>query len=146
MRTSQWLFCLLSFLTGFGILLQWILVLYNIFPVEEKISGYRNYFLSFLLADVWLIMSALLTGIYILLKKPKATLFGIILGSSMVFFGLYSFLYDFNTKLLFDFSLPELFGKFVTFYNIIAGLIFIVYFWRTKDSYIERVSQDSYHN
>ena len=59
-------------------------------------------------------------------------LFGISLGSAMIFFGLYSFLYDFNTKLLFDFSTGELFGKLITLYNIIGGIFFIVYFSKTK--------------
>ena len=128
MKPSSIIICILSYLTGLGILLQWILLWTDIFLVEEKIPGFQNYFMSFQLADLWLMLNALLTGTYILLKNPKSTLFGISLGSSMIFFGLYSFLYDWRTKLLFDFSSGEIFGKFITLYNIIGGVLFIVYF------------------
>ncbi len=132
MKISQQIVCLLSFLTGFGILFLWILVWFGIFPIEDKIPGFRNYFISFQLADMWLVVNAILTGTFILLKNPKMILSGVSLGSSMVFFGLYSFLYDLNTKLLFDFSSGELFGKLITLYNVIGGMFFIVYFSKTK--------------
>jgi hypothetical protein len=48
----------LSFLTGAGILLQWILIWSGRFPVEESVPGFRNYFLSFQVADLWLILLA----------------------------------------------------------------------------------------
>jgi len=132
MKTSQQIVCLLSFLTGFGILSLWILVWSGIFLVENKIPGFRNYFISFQLADMWLVVNAILTGTFMLLKSSKMIVCGISLGSAMVFFGLYSFLYDLNTKLLFDFSTGELFGKLITIYNIIGGLFFIVYFSKIK--------------
>lgn len=132
MKVSQQIVCLLSFLTGFGILFLWILVWSGIFLVEDKIPGFRNYFTSFQLADMWLAVNAILTGIFILLKNPKMVQCGISLGSAMIFFGLYSFLYDLNTKLLFDFSTGELFGKLITLYNLIGGIFFIVYFGKTK--------------
>lgn len=40
-------------------------------------------------------------------------LFGVALGSAMLFFGLYALLYDFNTGLLFELSAGEVFGKAV---------------------------------
>lgn len=132
MKTSRMIFCLLSYLTGFGTLFLWILVWFGIFPVEDKVPGFRNYFMSFQLADMWLIANAILTGTFILLKSPKMKLFGISLGSAMIFFGLYSILYDFNTKLLLEFSSGELFGKVITLYNIIGGIFFILYFSKTK--------------
>jgi len=128
MKPSSIIICILSYLTGLGILLQWILLWTDIFLVEEKIPGFQNYFMSFQLADLWIIINAFLTGTFILLKNSKSTLFGISLGSAMIFFGLYSFLYDWRTKLLFDFSSGEIFGKFITLYNIIGGVLFIVYF------------------
>lgn len=132
MKRSQQIVCILSFLTGLGILSLWILVWSGIFPVEDKIPGFRNYFISFQLADMWLVVNAILTGAFMLLKSSKMIVYGISLGSGMVFFGLYSFLYDLNTKLLYDFSMGELFGKLITLYNIIGGLFFIVYFSKTK--------------
>ena len=132
MKTSQVVTCVLSFLTGGGILLQWILVWSGKFPVDESVPGFRNYFLSFQAADLWLVLLAFMTGIFIILRNPKALLFGIALGSAMVFFGLYSWLYDLNTGLFFNFSSSELFGKFVTFYNIFAGLLFISLVWKDR--------------
>ncbi len=134
MRTSRAFTCILSFLTGAGILLQWIFVWSGNFSVDESVPGFRNYFLSFQAADLWLILLAFMTGISIILRNPKALLFGIALGSAMVFFGLYSLLYDFNTGLLFNFSTSELFGKGVTFYNLLAGLLFIFLSWKERDA------------
>jgi hypothetical protein len=136
MKTSQITTCALSIITGLGILLQWILVWTGIFLVEESVPGFRNYFLSFQVADLYLVLLSFLTAAFILLRNPKALLFGIALGSAMVFFGLYSLLYDLNTRLFFDFSAGELFGKLVTFYNILAGLLFIFLSW--KDRQIDR--------
>lgn len=104
--------------------------------VEESIPGFRNYFLSFQAADLYLVLLAFLTAAFILLRDSKALLFGIALGSAMVFFGLYSLLYDLNTRLFFNVSAGELFGKLVTFYNILAGLLFIFLSW--KDRQIDR--------
>jgi len=136
MKTSRVFTCVLSFLTGAGILFQWILVWSGNFPVNESVPGFRNYFLSFQAADLWLILLAFMTGIFILLKNQKSLLFGIALGSAMVFFGLYALLYDLNTGLFFNFSASELFGKAVTFYNILAGLLFIYLSW--KDRQLDR--------
>ena len=132
MKTSRVVTCILSFLTGGGILLQWIFVWFGKFSVDESVPGFRNYFLSFQAADLWLILLAFMTGTFIILRNPKALLFGIALGSAMVFFGLYSLLYDLNTGLFFNFSASELFGKCVTFYNIFVGLLFISLSWKDR--------------
>jgi len=105
------------------------------FPVDESVPGFRNYFLSFQAADLWLILLAFLTGIFIILKNPKAVLFGIGLGSAMVFFGLYALLYDLNTGLFFNFSTSELFGKCVTFYTIFASLLFMFLSWKDRQNF-----------
>ena len=132
MRASRVFVCVLSFLTGAGILLQWILVWSGKFPVVDSVPGFRNYFLSFVAADLWLTLAAFTTGTFILLKDPRALLFGVALGSAMVFFGLYSLLYDLNTGLLFSFAAGELFGKAVTFYNILAGFLFMFLSWKDR--------------
>lgn len=122
MRSSRAWVCFLSLATGSGILLQWILVWSGAFPVSESVPGFRNYFLSFVAADLWLVVASFMTGTFILLKDPKALLFGVALGSAMVFFGLYALMYDLNTGLLFDFSAGELFGKAVTLYSLLVGV------------------------
>ncbi len=47
MKRAQVLVCVFSYLTGAGILLQWILVWSGRFTVEESLPGYRTDFLSF---------------------------------------------------------------------------------------------------
>jgi hypothetical protein len=131
-KASRVWVCVLSYLTGAGILLQWILVWSGLFPVADNVPGFRNYFISFAAADLWLIIAAFLAGTFILRKDPRALLFGAALGSAMVFFGLYSLLYDLNTGLLFNFSVDELFGKAVTFYNILAGVLFMYLSWKDR--------------
>lgn len=133
MRSSRAWVCFLSLATGSGILLQWILVWSGAFPVSESVPGFRNYFLSFGAADLWLVVASFMTGTFILLKDPRALLFGVALGSAMVFFGLYALMYDLNTGLLFDFSAGELFGKAVTLYNLLVGVLLMVLSWRDRD-------------
>jgi hypothetical protein len=133
-KASSIAMCVLSFLTGTGILLEWTLIWFGLFPVIESVPGFRNYFLSFIAADVWLIVAAFMTGILILLRDPKALLFGVALGSAMVFFGLYSLMYDLNTGLLFDFSAADLFGKGMTLYNILAGIFFMILSWKNGNA------------
>lgn len=133
MRSSRAWVCFLSLATGSGILLQWILVWSGAFPVSESVPGFRNYFLSFVAADLWLVVASFMTGTFILLKDPKALLFGVALGSAMVFFGLYALMYDLNTGLLFDFSAGELFGKAVTLYSLLVGVLLMVLSWRDRD-------------
>ena len=58
MRTSTILLLLLSFLTGTGTLFLWILTWSGLVPVVESVPGFRNYFISFVVADSWLILAA----------------------------------------------------------------------------------------
>lgn len=132
MRKSKVLVGVVSFLTGAGILLQWIMVWTGRFPVVESVPGFRNYFLSFIAADLWLVLAAFLTGILILLRDSRAVLFGVALGSAMVFFGLYSLVYDLKTGLFFSFSPDELFGKAVTLYNLLGGCMLMYLSWRDR--------------
>jgi hypothetical protein len=133
-KSSRSWVCVLSVATGLGIVVQWILVWTRAFPVTESVPGFRNYFLSFVTPDLWLVVAALTTGVLILRKDQRALLFGVALGSAMVFFGLYALTYDFNTGLLFNLSAGELFGTFVTLYNLLAGVLIMVLSWRGKDA------------
>ena len=141
MRASRAVVCVLSFLTGAGIIVQWSLVYSGLLPVTESVPGFRNYFLSFVAADLWLILAAFMTGTFILLRDQRALLSGVALGSAMVFFGLYSLMYDLNTGLLVSLSADELFGKGVTLYNLMAGIFFMLLSW--KDRQLVRTTIDS---
>ncbi|MEQ1731616.1 MAG: 2-dehydropantoate 2-reductase N-terminal domain-containing protein [Vicinamibacterales bacterium] len=94
--------------------------------------------MSFVAADLWLVVASVLTGVFILRNDARALLFGVSLGSSMVFFGLYAFTYDLRTGLLFDFSAGEVFGKAVTLYNLLAGLLIMALSWRDRGHRVSR--------
>ncbi|MRS12844.1 MAG: hypothetical protein EG823_07205 [Actinobacteria bacterium] len=119
----------LSLVTGAGILLQWILVWTGTFPVVESTPGFRHYFLSFAVADMWLVISAFMTAFLVRRGDRRAVLAAVALGSAMLFFGLYALLYDLNTGLLFKTSAEELFGKGVTLYNIAVGAVLMWLGW-----------------
>ena len=130
MPTQRKVLLVLSALTGAGILLQWILVWAGAFPVEETIPGYRDYFLSFVAADTWLVLAAFLTTAFLLRGDPRAAAYGVALGSAMLFFGLYAFTYDLRTGLLWQITSEEVFGKAVTLYNILGGIFLMLLSWR----------------
>jgi len=102
MMTSKSALGVLSVLTGTGTLAQWILAWTGVFPVAETVPGFRNYFLSFAVADMWLVVAAFLTAALIARRDPRALVFGVALGSAMVFFGLYALMYDLNIGVLFS--------------------------------------------
>ena len=130
MPTQRKVLLVLSALTGAGILLQWILVWAGAFHVQETIPGYRHYFLSFVAADTWLILAAFLTTAFLLRSDPRAAASGVALGSAMLFFGLYAFMYDLRTGLLWQITSEEVFGKAVTLYNILGGVFLMLLIWR----------------
>ena len=130
MRTSTSALSVLSVLTGTGILAQWILVWTGVFPVAETVPGFRNYFLSFAVADMWLVGAAFMTAALTARRDPRALVFGVALGSAMVFFGLYALMYDLSIGVLFSLAPGELFGKAVTLYNLVAGVVFMVLSWK----------------
>jgi hypothetical protein len=134
MRGTRALLIVLSLLTGAGILAQWILVWAGVFPVEDTVPGFRNYFMAFVAADMWRVLAAFATGVCAAMKDDRAVLFGVALGSAMIFFGLYALMYDLNTGLLFDLSAGELFGKIVTLYNLLGGLLFVFLSWGSRRS------------
>ena len=50
----------------------WALVWLGAFPVPESVPGFRNYFLSFVAADLWLVVASVLAGVFVLLNDAKA--------------------------------------------------------------------------
>jgi hypothetical protein len=119
-------------LTGFttvGILVYWSLVFTRIFPVTDLVPGYRNWFMSFHLADGWIAAVALLAFVFLLQNDEKAALFGLLTGSSLIFLGLYALLYGVNTGLLFILTADEIIEIGIKVYCLTVGSFFIVYFW-----------------
>ena len=64
----------LNLCTGFGITLYWLLVFAGVFPVEEIVPGYKNWFMSFPVADFWIAVCAFLSFKYLKSNDDKAIL------------------------------------------------------------------------
>jgi len=119
----------LTALTTFGIVAYWLSVFTGIFKVTELVPGYRNWFMSFPLADGWIAVVSLLAFIFLLQGDDKASLFGLLTGSSLIFLGLYALLYGINTGLLFILTTDELIEIAIKVYCLSVGSFFIIYFW-----------------
>jgi hypothetical protein len=119
----------LTAFTIFGIIVYWASVFMGIFKVIELVPGYRNWFLSFPLADGWIAIVSILAFIFLLQNNDKAALFGLLSGSSLIFLGLYALLYGINTGLLFNLTTDELIEIAIKVYCLSVGSLFIVYFW-----------------
>lgn len=119
----------LTAFTTFGIIAYWTTVFTGIFKVTELVPGYRNWFMSFPLPDGWIAIVSLLAFIFLLKGNDKASLFGLLTGSSLIFLGLYALLYGINTGLLFILTTDELIEIAIKFYCLSVGSFFIIYFW-----------------
>ena len=128
----------LTALTTIGIIVYWTLVFAKIFPVTELVPGYKNWFMSFPLADGWIAVTSLLAFIFLLQNKPKAALFGLLTGSSLIFLGLYALLYGVNTGLLFILTTDELIEIGIKMYCLSVGSFFIIYFWKLAKELLVR--------
>ena len=118
-----------SAFTVFGIVIYWMLVFTKVFPVTELVPGYKNWFMSFPLADGWIAVVSLLAFVFLLRDDPKASLFGLLTGSSLIFLGLYALLYGINTGLIFNLTMDEIIEIAIKVYCLSAGSFFIIYFW-----------------
>ena len=119
----------LTAFTTIGIIAYWTSVFTGIFKVTELVPGYRNWFMSFPLADGWIAVVSLLAFVFLLQGNDKASLFGLLTGSSLIFLGLYALLYGINTGLLFILTTDELIEIAIKIYCLSVGSFFIVYFW-----------------
>lgn len=119
---------ILSGITVGGILLYWFLVWVKVFTVKEIVSGYRNWFKSFLIPDLWIATTSFVTFIFLLQNDQRANLFGVITGSSLIFLGLYALTHAVTTGLIFRRTTENLIEIIIKFYCLIVGAIFIFYF------------------
>lgn len=108
----------------------WISVFSGIFPVEELVPGYRNWFMSFPIADSWMFICAILAAIYSLKNHSLVALFAPITGASMIFLGLYAFTYGANTGLLFILTTDEIIEIAIKVYCLVAGSMIIYHGWK----------------
>lgn len=119
----------LTAFTTLGIISYWMSVFTGIFPVTDLVPGYRNWFMSFPLPDGWIATMSLLALIFLLKGDDRASLFGLLTGSSLIFLGLYALMYGINTGLLFILTMDELIEIAIKIYCLSVGSFFIVYFW-----------------
>ncbi len=119
----------LTAFTTFGIVVYWTLVFAKIFPVTELVPGYKNWFMSFPLADGWIAATSLLAFIFLLRGDERAALFGLLAASGLIFLGLYALLYGINTGLLFILTTDEIIEIGIKIYCLSVGTFFITYFW-----------------
>jgi hypothetical protein len=121
------------FTTVLGIL-YWVSVFSGIFPVEELVPGYRNWFMSFPIADSWMFICGILAAIYALRNHSLVALFAPLTGASMIFLGLYAFTYGVNTGLLFILTTDEIIEIAIKVYCLVAGSMMIYHGWKLGNS------------
>jgi hypothetical protein len=119
----------LTAFTALGIVVYWASVFAGIFKVTELVLGYKNWFMSFPLADGWIAVVSLLAFIFLLQNNEKAVLFGLLTGSCLIFLGLYALLYGINTGLIFNLNMDEIIEIGIKVYCFSVGSFFIMYFW-----------------
>ena len=119
----------LTAFTTVGIVVYWLLVFTGTFKVAELVPGYKNWFMSFPLADGWVAVVSMLAFIFLLQNNNKAALFGLLTGSSLIFLGLYALLYGINTGLIFNLNMDEIVEIGIKAYCLSVGSFFIVFFW-----------------
>ncbi len=129
----------LSLLTALGIIFYWMSVFAGLFPVAEAVPGYRDWFMSFPLADFWIAACALATFIFLMKEDERSIVTGIATGSGMIFLGLYALAYGLNTGLLFNLTADELVEIAIKLYCLIVGPLLIVYFWEARHHILPRV-------
>lgn len=123
---------LLSFFTGFSIVLYWALVFTGVTPTEELIPGYTFWAMSYPPADAWIAICALLAGIFLLKKNEKAILFGLMAAGGLIFLALNATTYSFISGVLSQFTAGGIVMKLaMRAYFLAAGIFFAIYFANT---------------
>jgi hypothetical protein len=118
--------------TSLGILVYWASVLSGLFPVVELVPGYRTWFFSFPLPDLWIALCAALMVSYTIRRHELAALFGGLTGSGLIFLGLYALAYGVNTGLIFQLTPDELIEIAIKLYCLSVGPALIVQTWRLR--------------
>jgi hypothetical protein len=119
---------LLSITASF-VLLYWSSIFVGLFPLEELVPGYKNWFMSFPLPDFYIAVCACLAVYY--RNKPKmAGLYGAMTGSGLLFLGLYALSYGHNTGLIYVLTTDEVIEIFIKLYCLSVGIFFIRTSWK----------------
>ena len=127
---NQKLFRGLLIVTALFVCFYWGSVFTGIFPVEELVPGYKNWFMSFPLPDFYVAICAIVTCIYLKTNIKLATLLGAMTGSGLLFLGLYALAYGHNTGLLYNLTTDEIIEIFIKIYCLSVGTFFILASWK----------------
>lgn len=118
----------LNIITTVGIICYWFLIFTGTFRIKEVISGYRNWFMTFILPDLWIATTSILAAILLVQNHKKADIFGLLTGSSLIFLGLSALSYGFITKLIYKKTLENMVEIIIKLYCLISGAFLIFYF------------------
>jgi len=120
----------LLLITATLISVYWVTVALGLFPLEELVPGYTQWFLSFPVPDFYIAVSAALGVWYLPRNRPLAAVFIVMAGSGLIFLGLYALLYGIITGLIFIPTIDELIEIAIKLYCLIAGPYLIRSAWK----------------
>ena len=123
----------LGALTAAAAIVYWALVFTGLFPVTELVPGYRQWFMSFPMADAWIAVTGIWLFIALRRDSPVAAVAAASLGSALLFLGLYALLYGVNTGLLFVLTVDEIIEIAIKLYCLSVGG-FLVWFGIARSS------------
>lgn len=109
------------YFTAAGIIAYWIAVFSGTFTVDELVPGYRNWFMSFPLADFWIALTAILAVAFATSNRALSATAMAAAGSGLIFLGLNAFAYGINTGLVNNLTIDELIEIAIKIYCLTAG-------------------------
>lgn len=128
------------YVTAVGILTYWIAVFSGMFPVVDIVPGYRNWFMSFPMADLWIAAMALLSATAPSSNKPLSTVAMAAAGSGLIFLGLYAFAYGVNTGLVYNVTADEAIEIAIKIYCLTVGGWFVMSAYRQAKRLVEQLA------
>lgn len=122
MRTASRTLGFLGLLTAVFIGGYWALVFTGLFVVEEMVAGYRAWFMAFPLADAWIAVWGVMA--YRASSRrddDRLASYAMLMGSGLVFLGLYALSYGAITGLLWQASTEEAVELAIKAYCLLVG-------------------------
>jgi len=116
----------LSIFTAIGTIFYWILVFTGVFSLEEIVPGYVTWFMSFPLADFWIVITSTLLAISTKRNNRSAMIVcGLLSASSMIFLALNGLVFGINTGMICMFTVDEVIEIGIKIYFLSVGVFFI---------------------
>lgn len=109
------------YFTAAGLITYWVAVFSGAFPVEELVPGYRSWFMSFPVADLWIAFMAILAVRVAPSNRALSTIAMAAAGSGLIFLGLNAFAYGISTGLVTKLTIDEIAEIAIKVYCLTAG-------------------------